>query len=60
MGQGKDSFLRPWTDDSRTLTDEASSILVVKQVFKLYKFCRIWGFHSGGFEEYILLGYDAV
>jgi hypothetical protein len=22
--------------------------------------CRIWGFHSGGFEEYHLLGYDAV
>jgi hypothetical protein len=22
--------------------------------------CRIWGFHSGGFEEYLLLGYDAV
>jgi hypothetical protein len=21
--------------------------------------CRIWGFHSGGFEEYLLLGYDA-
>jgi hypothetical protein len=22
--------------------------------------CRIWGFHSGGYEEYHLLGYDAV
>jgi hypothetical protein len=21
--------------------------------------CRIWGFHTGGFEEYLLLGYDA-
>jgi hypothetical protein len=21
---------------------------------------RIWSFHSGGFEEYHLLGYDAV
>jgi hypothetical protein len=21
---------------------------------------RIWGFHSGGYEEYHLLGYDAV
>jgi hypothetical protein len=22
--------------------------------------CRIWGFHSSGYEEYHLLGYDAV
>jgi hypothetical protein len=22
--------------------------------------CRIWGFHSGGYEEYHLLEYDAV
>jgi hypothetical protein len=22
--------------------------------------CRIWGFHSGGFEEYLLLGYDLL
>jgi hypothetical protein len=22
--------------------------------------CRIWGFRSGGYEEYHLLGYDAV
>jgi hypothetical protein len=22
--------------------------------------CRIWGFHSGGYEEYHILGYDAV
>jgi hypothetical protein len=21
---------------------------------------RIWGFYSGGYEEYYLLGYDAV
>jgi hypothetical protein len=25
-----------------------------------YQQCRIWGFHSGGYEEYHLLGYDAV
>jgi hypothetical protein len=23
-------------------------------------FCVIWGFHSGGYEEYHLLEYDAV
>jgi hypothetical protein len=22
--------------------------------------CRIWGFHSGGFEEYLLLGYSTT
>jgi hypothetical protein len=22
--------------------------------------CRFWGFHSGGYEEYLLLGYEAV
>jgi hypothetical protein len=22
--------------------------------------CRIWGFHSGGYKEYCLLGYNAV
>jgi hypothetical protein len=28
--------------------------------FKIYiTICRIWGFHSGGYEEYHLLGYDA-
>jgi hypothetical protein len=24
------------------------------------KLCRIWGFHSGGYEEYHLLGYDTL
>jgi hypothetical protein len=22
--------------------------------------CRVWRFHSGGYEEYHLVGYDAV
>jgi hypothetical protein len=26
----------------------------------LYYLCRIWGSHSGGYEEYSLLGYNAV
>jgi hypothetical protein len=25
-----------------------------------FNLCRIWGFHSGGYEEYHLLEYDAV
>jgi hypothetical protein len=28
--------------------------------FIIPSFCRIWGFRSGGYEEYHLLGYDAV
>jgi hypothetical protein len=30
-------------------------------IYEVYsKLCRISGFHSGGFEEYLLLGYGAV
>jgi hypothetical protein len=25
-----------------------------------YSMYRIWGFHSGGYEEYHFMGYDAV
>jgi hypothetical protein len=44
----------------------ASSTLMAIYVGKrfekwtIWKLCRIWGFHSGGFEEHLLLGYDAV
>jgi hypothetical protein len=27
---------------------------------KLIYVCRIWGSHTGGYEEFFLLGYDAV
>jgi hypothetical protein len=29
-------------------------------VSRLIEHYRIWGFHSGGYEEYQLLGYDAM
>jgi hypothetical protein len=28
--------------------------------FYIVNSCRIWGFHSGGYEEYHLLGYDEL
>jgi hypothetical protein len=43
--------------------DDEEYILYVYEIRRLvghYKYCRIWGFHSGGYKEYHLLGYDAV
>jgi hypothetical protein len=36
---------------------ENSVIVLFSEVLNI---CRIWGFHSDGYEEYHLLGYDAV
>jgi hypothetical protein len=32
----------------------------IKTIRKSFTTCRIWGFHSVGYEEYHLLGYDSV
>jgi hypothetical protein len=34
--------------------------LDIGSINKKVNYCRIWGFHSGGYEEYHLLGYDAA
>jgi hypothetical protein len=31
-----------------------------EQIMNKYCICRIWGSHSGGYEEYCLLGYNAM
>jgi hypothetical protein len=31
-----------------------------KETGSLVRFCRIWNYHSGGYEEFYLLGYKAV
>jgi hypothetical protein len=36
-------------------------ILIMKESkHEQIQICMIWGFHSGGFEVYHLLGYDVV
>jgi hypothetical protein len=45
---------------TRALTDQISpSSRTIKTRLQVCV-CRIWGIHSGGYEEYHLLGYDAV
>jgi hypothetical protein len=36
------------------------SCLYVENFFGKYSLCRVWGFHSGGYEEYHLLGWRRV
>jgi hypothetical protein len=62
----------PHSDDSEAAFLETLSafkgclqtFMVLKVYYRYFltmnQWWRIWGFHSGGFEELLLLGYDAV
>jgi hypothetical protein len=54
----RDFDLETHLQDAGASDREASVIIVNFTEFK--KYCEIWGSHSGGYEEFHLLGYNAL
>jgi hypothetical protein len=63
LGQGTGYTESRFRDFPRSLHEIAfkvPSLRLLLHSSKSVSICRIWGFHSGGYEEYYLLEYNVV